>query len=254
MKKLVLGSLITIAATSSVFAECTYNFDATETQISQIDSSVTGFPVKNNQKVGFNIVSNEGVKGYAAYSSAYAANKISGVNNGDVAAQTSGIFAYEYKIKVPTSLLSGDEALVFFPLTMIGTTNNQQTQTIDIAYSNNVATNPNKNELKLYTNFSGSPVDMPVVSTSNGYQTVGIYVNRDTNQVGLIHNGINKGYVRQLSNAFNRLAFINIAAQSKFAVNSTNLGQEISIELITDHTKLQNTYPTGTKDICGNVI
>ena len=254
MKKLVLGSLIIIAATSNVFAECTYNFDATETQISQIDSSLTGFPIKNNQKVGFNIVSNDGLKIYGAYSSAYAANRISGVNSGDITAQSSGIFAYEYKLKVPTNLFSGQEAVLFFPLAMSGTLNNSQTEVLAVGYTNNVPSNPDKNELILSIDSTATNLRLPVVTTSSGYQTLGIYINRDTNQVGLIHNGVNKGYIGPISSNFNKLAFWNYAGQNAIPVNSTNLGKEISIELITDHTKLQNTYPTGAKDICGNVI
>ena len=44
MKKLVLGSLITIAATSNVFAECTYNFDANQTQLNAISAQAIPFP------------------------------------------------------------------------------------------------------------------------------------------------------------------------------------------------------------------
>nr|WP_277602890.1 DUF4882 family protein [Acinetobacter sp. NIPH 1852] len=239
----------------SSFAACTYNFDASAAQIAQLtDSSVDRFPIVNNQKVAFNIIAKDGVKGYAAYSSSYAATRISGGEDGDIAIPTSGIFAYEYKIKVPTNLLNGEEALLFAPLAAFGTLNNENTQAITLAYSNNTSTNPNKNEFRLFMNMSGNSFDMPVVTTASGYQTIGIYVNMNTGQVGVVHNGVNKGYVTSITKAFNRLAFANLVGQYNFANNSSYLGQEISIELITDSTKLQNTYPQGTKDICGTTL
>ncbi|AZN68666.1 DUF4882 family protein [Acinetobacter haemolyticus] len=254
MKKIILGPLISVITMGSSFAACTYNFDATAAQIAQFDSSAARFPVVNNQKVAFNVIAENDVKAYTALSSDYIATRIAGGDDGDIAIPTSGIFAYEYKIKVPTYLLNGDEALLFAPLGAFGTLNNQNTQSITLTYWNNTSTNPNKNEFKLFMNMTGNSFDMPVVATPSGYQTIGIYVNMDTRKVGVIYNGVNKGYVAPITQPFNRLAFANLAGQYNFANNSSNLGQEISIELITDSTKLQNTYPQGTKDVCGTTL
>lgn len=255
MKKIILGTFVSALSLSSVNAACNYNLDATAAQIAQLtDSSVDRFPTVNNQTVAFNIQAKDGVIGYAAYSSSFASNLISGNQNGDIAIPTSGIFAYEYKIKVPTNLLNGEEALLFSPLGAFGTRNNEQTQSITLAYMNNTATNPNKNEFKLFMNMTGTSYDMPVVATPTGYQTIGIYVNMDTGQVGVVHNGVNKGYVQPITKAFNRLAFAHLVGQYKFLNNSSNLGQQISIELITDSSKLQNNYPQGTKDVCGTTL
>lgn len=39
-----------------------------------------------------------------------------------------------------------------------------------------------------------------------------------------------------------------------YASNSSALGKEISYEIVSDHSKLQFTYPTGTTDICGTPL
>lgn len=257
MKKIILGTIIGAASIGSTSAACTYNFDATAAQLANLNTGTSLFPNVNNQKVGFNITPNLDTIGYSAFSSAYAANKSPNNNSGDgdiTLPATPGIFAFEFKFKVPTYLLSGQEGLTFFPLAGIGTYNNQQSQAIAIVYSNNVATYPGKNEFRLFMNFTGNSFNMPVVATPSGYQTIGIYVNMTTGQVGVIHNGVNKGYVATLTKWFDKFAFAANAGQYQFANNSSSIGQEVSIELITDHTKLQNTYPTGTTDICGNTI
>ncbi|MCY6411193.1 DUF4882 family protein [Acinetobacter sp. VNH17] len=257
MKKIILGTLISAATMGSTFAACTYNFDATAAQLAQLNTGTSVFPNINNQKVGFNITANMGTIGYAAFSSAYAANKSPNNNSGDgdvTLPATPGIFAFEYKFKVPTYLLSGDEGLAFFPIAAVGTFNNEQAQAIGLVYTNNVSTNPNKNEFRLFMNFTGNGFSMPVTTTASGYQTIGIYVNMTNGQVGVVHNGVNKGYIATLTKWFDKFAFANAGAQYQFANNSSSLGQEVSVELITDHTKLQNTYPTGTTDICGNTI
>ncbi|NNP71250.1 DUF4882 family protein [Acinetobacter sp. Ac_5812] len=254
MKRLIIGALISTVTIGTAFAECTYNFDATASQIAQIDSSVSRFPNVSNQKVGFNIKATNDKEAYAAFSSAYADNKIAGHGAGDINVPTTGIFAFEYKFKVPTSLLSGNEALAFFPLAASGNNSLGQFQRLGLIYTNNAASNPNKNEFRFFMNFVGSSYDLPVAVTASGYQTLGFYINASTKQVGIIFNGVNKGYVASFDTNFDQLGFTNAAAQYQFASNSSNLGKEVSIELITDHLKLQNTYPLGTKDICGNTI
>lgn len=39
-----------------------------------------------------------------------------------------------------------------------------------------------------------------------------------------------------------------------YTSNSSSLGKEISYEIVSDHSKLQFTYPTGTTDICGTPL
>ncbi|WP_433848258.1 DUF4882 family protein [Acinetobacter proteolyticus] len=93
-----------------------------------------------------------------------------------------------------------------------------------------------------------------MTTTSNGYQRLGVYVNQTTKQIGLIFNGMNSGYIRSFANKLDSFAFANMAGQYGIPTGSPTIGQNISIELITDHAGLQFTYPTGTKDICGNTI
>lgn len=97
-------------------------------------------------------------------------------------------------------------------------------------------------------------IELPLTSTTDGYQKIGIYVNQDTKQVGVIYNGVNKGYVSTNPSKINSLAFTNGMAYYGTDSTSPNIGKVHSVELITDKNQFQFTYPTGTKDICGNVI
>ncbi|WP_151766098.1 DUF4882 family protein [Acinetobacter colistiniresistens] len=83
---------------------------------------------------------------------------------------------------------------------------------------------------------------------------MGFYINQQTQQVGVIFNGSNLGYVGTYSTKPTGGYFVASLGVQNIPSTSNIVGKELSIELITDRTKLQNTYPSGTKDICGNTI
>jgi hypothetical protein len=89
---------------------------------------------------------------------------------------------------------------------------------------------------------------------SVGKVRVGMYFNQVTKQLGYIINGTNYGYLNIL--AENALSNIGFQAVSQPSPNTTSrfLGKQVSIQVITNSANMQFTYPSNTKDICGNTI
>ncbi|WP_433848163.1 DUF4882 family protein [Acinetobacter proteolyticus] len=104
MKKLILGTLFCVSSISSTFAACTYNFDATQNEISAYSPGMLKFPNISGQQASFNVTADTGVKGYMAVSSQYLST-----SKGDIAPPSTGVFAFEYKFKVPTNSLTSNE-------------------------------------------------------------------------------------------------------------------------------------------------
>ncbi|NNP75565.1 DUF4882 domain-containing protein [Acinetobacter sp. Ac_3412] len=254
MKKIILGTLISAVSISSTFAACTYNFDATQAQITTAFAGFQKFPAISGQKTSFTVAAT--AENSQQMFIAANGNAISGQNNGSNVPQ-SGIFAYEYKVKVPTILLTNNEQIFMYPNYADAYYSNGKGQIVAL-YANHLqgSTTPNKVMFAVGSTVDGATgmIELPVTSTSDGYQNIGIYVNQDTKQVGVIFNGVNKGYVSTNPNKIISLAFTNGMAYYGIDSTSPNIGNVYSIELITDSTKLTQTYPTGTKDICGNTI
>ncbi|WP_171499513.1 DUF4882 family protein [Acinetobacter guerrae] len=262
MKKILTGLIASVVA-GSAFAECSYNLDATQSQIDQTDPGSTLFPNISGQKFGFNTFANNGDSvGYLAVSSGYENLRIQAQNGsadptthpgGDKTVPTSGIFAYEIQLKVPTTTFSGNEVALFYPIGGMGTTlYNQIKAGATLIYLNNHYTAKNQNIIKVA--FADNSQFSYPINTSSTYQRVGFYFDQDLKKIGLIVNGINKGYLANYTEGFDHFAFAAIGGQAGMTSNSSNLNKEVSSELITDHSKLQFNYPTGAKDICGNSI
>ncbi|WP_252511570.1 DUF4882 family protein [Acinetobacter colistiniresistens] len=89
---------------------------------------------------------------------------------------------------------------------------------------------------------------------ADGKIKVGIYINQSTQQVGYIINGINYGYLNiNLQNAITSLGY-SAGINQNNNTGSLLIGKSVGLQLITDHSNMQLTYPTGAKDICGNTI
>lgn len=88
----------------------------------------------------------------------------------------------------------------------------------------------------------------------DGKVKVGIYVNQSTKQVGYIINGVNYGYLNiNLQNAITSFGYSAGINQNNNA-NSLLIGKSVGLQLVTDHAKMQLTYPSGAKDICGTIL
>ncbi|WP_353168651.1 DUF4882 family protein [Acinetobacter sp.] len=273
MKKLTLA-LVTGLMSVSGWSACTYNFDASLSQIQTMMGyavpNLTLFPQNSNQKVGLTLQSGipAGSSGdyrvFVATSNTYANNAISignnsGSNLGDKVLPSSGIVAFEFSYKVPNEL-SQTGQLATFPVAVGGNMENGKRFQFATFYANNtdstgvgvkndfsfLITADGKNQIEL-NNINGSHVSDPAQ-----LQKIGFYLNQSSNQVGLIVNGVNHGYVYSLPSKANNIGFLLNAMYQN--IDATDVNKLFSIELITDSTKMTQTYPTGTKDICGNTI
>lgn len=262
MKRIVIGLMISAVAVST-FAECSYNFDATQSQIDQTDLGSTLFPNIAGQKFGFNTFANNGDSvGYLAVSSGYENLRIQAQNGsadptthpgGDKTVPTSGIFAYEIQLKIPTITFSGNEVALFYPITGFGSTLYNQTKaTAALIYLNNHYSAKNQNIIKVVLG-DNSQFTYPI-NTSSTMQRIGFYFDQDAKKIGIIVNGVNKGYLANYSEGFNHFAFAALGGQAGMNSSSANINKEVSAELVVDHSKLQFNYPSGTKDICGNAL
>ncbi|OTG67668.1 DUF4882 family protein [Acinetobacter silvestris] len=95
-------------------------------------------------------------------------------------------------------------------------------------------------------------IKVPVTSTSDGYQQIGIYINQNTKQMGVIYNGVNKGYISTHPQKIANLSFEMNMSSYGVEATSPNIGKDLSVDLITDKSKFSFIYPVGTKDICNN--
>lgn len=254
MKKIILATIVGVLGMSNSFAECTYNFDATSTQIQSLgNSSAQKFPTINGTKFSYKTSQQNQI--YMAYSQEYlsrfiAANDSSAMlyTRGDKAIPTSGVLAFEYKFKVPE--ISNTGYLNIFPALAAGIMQNGKALNIIVAYQHGPTTNnfyiqTTSNDNTLVSNgFS-----LPLEATTDGYQKIGIYINQNSNQVGLVFNGMNKGYFATFPSKLDNLYYSLTSNHMDLA--AVDINKDVSIEFLIDHSKMTQTYPTGAKDICG---
>lgn len=269
MKKLLL--LLTCLVGSNSWSACTYNFDATQAQLDTLSQNAPNFnffPIINGQKFGFNLLSGlpTGSKGY--YRLHLAASKMtienaikeqqpqnqSPITNfGDKQLPASGIIAYEFNFKVLDNLTANSQ-LAFFPVTVSGDLENGKYGFI-FSYSNSQTTegkNSNGFSAIFSTNDQSKQKMMELfnVTAPAQLQKIGVYINQNSNQVGVIANGQNLGYIYTLPSKAKNIAFSFISIYKD--IQPADLNKEVSIELVTDKSKFTNAFPTGTTDICGN--
>ncbi|WP_343579489.1 DUF4882 family protein [Acinetobacter sp.] len=258
MKKIFFGTvLLTAAIYQPVFAQCNFSFNATQAQIQQAypNSSSTNlrFPSINGMKASYTVAANPDMATKINYFAL----------NGDgykFSLPQTGIIAYEYQFKVPTSVITGEGNIVFLPTIGRGVGEDQIPFSVMIVYANNFDSTQNQNNIAVgiynYNNGSGSTSGQAfnVSNTPNGYQRLGIYINQDTKQVGVIFNGVNAGYIGTASTKPVNYYFEMNLGQYAIPAGNAVIGQEISQELILDKSQLQFKYPVGTKDICGAVL
>lgn len=252
MKKFLLGLAVGSISAAS-WSACTYNFDATQAELSATSLGGTKFPNITGQKVSFNVTSTTTV--YSALSGAYARADAQNTGAaGDAIINPTGIFAYEYKVKVPLNNLSNNEKILMVPISARFNEAGITKTGMFIVYTNNSTTNAFSFTPIVNADSAPGQFSANVQNTSDGYQRIGIYFNQNSKQIGAIVNGTNYGYFTNYLDVPTNLWFMNGAGASGVPANSPTIGTEVSIELITDHTQMTQAYPTGTKDICGNTI
>lgn len=90
--------------------------------------------------------------------------------------------------------------------------------------------------------------------SSQTFDRVGFYINTPSKKIGLMINGVNKGYLWKIDSNDQNLNFSVANTYSDFKADSTQLNQHATIQLITDHSLMTQTYPVNTHDICGHTL
>lgn len=169
---------------------------------------------------------------------------------GDKAIPQTGIIAFEFRFKLINQLNIGQVVTFPVPVSAFGQTQSGETITLGAFYANNnsnsVLSSTVAKNLDIFN--LANPIYKEYI-TQEGYQHIGFYINQNDHQIGLIINGINKGYIAMLPSKLKNIGFF-IPFEYGY-IDSEFLNKEISAELITDRNKLQFTYPLGTMDICG---
>lgn len=222
MKKISIFTISSLISVSS-WSACTYNFDATQKQISSTSdySSFDTFPNIVGQKASFTIKANFQTPAFIAANGDHITNKGKGIE-----VPQNGIIAYEYKIKVPTELLNDREAMTMYPNFANAYYDGGKNQIV-VMYLNHLigSTTPNKIGfvLGVFSQESPQAIELPVTNTSDEYQNIGIYINQNTNQIGFIHNGVNKDYLTNTPSKITNLAFQNSMGYGGFKSNSPHI-------------------------------
>lgn len=272
-----LTSQTLLAKTNSLNSApvCQYNFDVTQEDLDLWNNEHPDFPKKifpsiNEQKFGFKVEPTpESQYGYVDYVATSKVDSLNSVNEiGDLTIPHTSIIAFEMELKIPTSTLGssslGNSTYYSSSIGFSGVTNNGYTIRSNYwfdmgGYDPDFGENPARlNYYVAYRLSDNSGPNNPyykgqnMTNNSNEYQRLGMYINQNTKQVGLIVNGVDQGYQSTLPAPLENIRF---SVSSSIGIYSNQLfGQELSNELITDRNALQFSYPQGTTDMCGNAI
>lgn len=170
------------------------------------------------------------------------------VTNSPTNLPASNIIAFEYRSVTPINLIGNEQAGGW----LLHSSNTNGTATSGALFT--PISDSTGFKLILVGVGNPTPKYQSFETLSSGGNRIGIYINRQSKQVGYILNGVNKGYKWTFTDPINNISFVLINGFSGFINSSSNLGKEVTMELITDHSLLQYTYPTGATDICGNSL
>ncbi|MGR0305967.1 DUF4882 family protein [Acinetobacter beijerinckii] len=277
MKKIILGTLISVITIGNTFAACTYNLNATQSQVDAVNAlggrQATLMPTINlTEQKGTAVIGHfSNSVDQIATSSNFISNTSINTPINDKVVVNTNILASEFVFDVANIkdiALGASHEIQQLGLQILGASSSKNELSLDLAYSliNNDPNYSNGSYITLTAattklNASGQLVAkdfdrklIPVTVPSVGKVRVGVYFNQVTKQLGYIINGTNYGYLNIL--AENALSNIGFQAVSQPSPNTTSkfLGKQVSIQVITDSANMQFTYPSNTKDICGNTI
>ncbi|MBC9229206.1 DUF4882 family protein [bacterium SPL81] len=277
MKKIILGTFISVITIGNTFAACTYNLNATQSQVDAVNAlggrQATLMPTINlTEQKGTAVIGHfSNSVDQIATSSNFISNTSINTPINDKVVVNTNILASEFVFDVANIkdiALGASHEIQQLGVQILGASNSKNELSLDLAYSliNNDPNYSNGSYITLTAattklNASGQLVAkdfdrklIPVTVPSVGKVRVGVYFNQVTKQLGYIINGTNYGYLNIL--AENALSNIGFQAVSQPSPNTTSkfLGKQVSIQVITDSANMQFTYPSNTKDICGNTI
>lgn len=250
IKILILG-LITLG-TTNIHAACLYDLKGKDTFTSSPVPLM--FPNINNQKLSYKILNNSQQITYSAVNSNFKFNNE--IPQGSLSLPNSGVVALELNTGVLANELIGknNDAKGF---NILAFDEQNKTTALSITYGNNSAIQNYKKPLLILlvepiNNSNEITYSYLQPYNNNSKQNIGLYLNQSSNQIGLIINKQNLGYVATLNSKIKSITVQANALFSGFEASSIYLNNELNLELVTDKSKFTNTFPTGTKDICGN--
>ncbi|WP_445406171.1 DUF4882 family protein [Acinetobacter seifertii] len=287
MKKIILATVIGFSGIGSAFAECIYSFDATLQDLKAYEAAVAGNSanyryiekvanVNSINQSGYDLInyySNKNVdlyltsKKYAQFKTLYHTNTPDNVILIDKPIATSDIFAQEFvfdvsKLQVDLGTTSqvynygflvtgSSQSKIELALNVIFVKANNHPSAIDGNSITVLGVTNKSNGAGYLAPLSADSTNIPVQIPADGKVRVGIYINQNSKQVGYIINGTNYGYLNiVMENKLGNISFAGVINQNPFA-NSALTGKSVGLQLVTDKSKMQFTYPTGAKDICG---
>lgn len=290
MKKIILATAIGFSGISSAFAKCTYSFDATLQDLKAYEAAVSGSTsnyryiekvanVNSANQSGYDLInyySNKNVdlylasKKYAQFKTLYHINTPDNVVLTDKPIATSNIFAQEFVFDVRNLQVNlGTTSQIYnYGFLVTGSSQSKIELALNVIFvkANNYSGALNGNSITVLgvTNksdgtgylapLSAASTNIPVQIPADGKVRVGIYVNQISKQVGYIINGTNYGYLNiVMENKLSNINFTGVINQNPFA-NSALTGKTVGLQLVTDKSNIQFTYPTGSTDICGTTI
>lgn len=263
--------LLSATAQASCVGDCPYFLDSNASGLGRVASD--SFDSVSNQAAKY-FVAATGAKLYGATSSAgrtaIGSAISSGNPQGDVSLPGSGIVAFEFAVdQFPSSGPSNSgTTLTLSSGVTTGNWDGINTPAGDfMEYGVALKLTPSGASVMLLgITFNSGTQAIAIKSTAttlplaSGYR-IGFYVNMGNRRFGYTVNGVDQGYVKDLSNNYMTVP-TGVSAVSLFAggttagVQSTDtlIGQPLGGRLITKAADMTQPFPSGAKDICGNTI
>lgn len=255
MKKSIflLSLLMTSAyANAGPGCSCGYPLDATSGQYSAF--GITPFPTISGQTVSHTVLNTGGssLVNYAAVSNS-AATAVGAGQGGDITLPSSGIIAFE--MEIPTFLAatpsdSYDEGVVFSVRSGTTFMANVALQAVHPPYYSGPRTVALMMDNGTQLDSQTTSTSLPIASTFR----YGIYFNMSTRQMGYTINGVDKGYLSATIPSGITKVFIMVGGSTNAPSTESQLGKLIRASLVTEAAFMNQPYPSGAKDICGNSI
>lgn len=237
MHKIRIGILFGLIMSSAAWGECKIWPLVLDTA-STLPGASTGI-TNSGQKISTQIVPNMFAGG--AYGSSQIAD-----------APSSNKFAFEYVLQRPLNL-SGNEAL---GATIGAVSDGQGLLFNSSSYGDLAQIDGFPLNVFAISNSSEITPGAPIVEDSNSTKIrVGVYYDQATKKIGIIVNGVDRGYLWSYTYPLSDFAFFVLLSVGGIGgTTAYPVGEYVSYEIVTDHTKLQYSYAYGTTDICGNII
>lgn len=259
MKKLKLTVLLSLSVISTQgFALCRYDLEGFLPE--PANPAAQKFPTALGQKVSYKILNTTNPIMYSASHSTLKMTN-NAITEGGLTLPQSGVIGLELNTDIiSTELTNFRKETKNYGIFVQDKDKNMHS--IFITYANNTALSSQDNKKNVvFILIASTHPDTKQTETLYGYgipiegmpqQNIGIYLNQNSNQIGLIVNKNNLGYIATLLSKPKDFTIVSEASFSGFEAASPYLNKTMSLELVTDKSKFTNTFPTGTKDICGN--